>query len=162
MKLPQIRSYRSKDAPALCAVFFDSIRTTGLRNYTEAQVKAWAPEMPNPADFEARVNDGRMILVAVDDDDIPIAYGELEPDGHIDHLYCRSSATGMGIASALYDQMKKKACDLGMTRLRVEASEAARRLFLKKGFTEVKRQELLLRGVALHNYLMEKYLPNGN
>jgi hypothetical protein len=45
-----------------------------------------------------------------------------------------------------------------MTRLFVEAGEAARGLFLKKGFAQVKRREFLLRGVSIHNYLMEKLL----
>jgi hypothetical protein len=40
----------------------------------------------------------------------------------------------------------------------VEANEAARRLFLWKGFVQVKRRDFLLRGVSIHNYLMEKKL----
>jgi putative acetyltransferase len=45
-----------------------------------------------------------------------------------------------------------------MTKLFVETSEAARRLFLKKGFAQVKRRDFLVRGVSIHNYLMEKFL----
>jgi putative acetyltransferase len=45
-----------------------------------------------------------------------------------------------------------------MTMLFVEASEAARRLFIRKGFAQVKRRDFLLPGVSIHNYLMEKKL----
>lgn len=158
MKPMHIRPYNPKDAPSLCAVFFDAVRLTGLRDYSEVQVKAWAHEIPSPADFEARAGDGRIVLVAVDDQDNPVAYGDLETNGHIDHLYCRPALAGTGTASVLYDQIEQKARELEITRLFVDASESARRLFLKKGFTELKRHEFLLRGIAIHNYLMEKWL----
>jgi putative acetyltransferase len=139
-------------------VFFDAVRVTGLRDYSEAQVKAWAPVIPDANDFEARARDGRIVFVAVDESNHPIAYGDLEANGHIDHLFCRPETTGAGIASALYDRIEQKARELKMNRLFVEASEAARRLFLRKGFTELKRHEFLRQGVTMHNYLMEKSL----
>jgi len=162
MKPPHIRTYEPKDTAFLCGVFFDSVRVLGRRDYNEEQVKAWAPSMPDQANFEDRARDGRLVLVAVDESDAPIAYGELESNGHIDHLYCRPEVAGTGIASTLYDRMEQKARELQMTKLFGEASEAARRLFLAKDFTEVKRQEFLLRGVSVHNYLMEKWLSNAN
>jgi putative acetyltransferase len=50
-----------KDAAFLGVVFFDAVRKAGLRDYSEAQVEAWAPAMPNPARLEARAKDGRLI-----------------------------------------------------------------------------------------------------
>ena len=45
-----------------------------------------------------------------------------------------------------------------MPRLYVEASELARRLFLRKGFTVVTRRDFAVGGVMIHNYAMEKRL----
>lgn len=154
----RIRPYESKDAPFLCAVFFNAVRVVGLRAYSEEQVEAWAPMALDPVAFEARARDGRLVLVVVDDSDVPVAYGELERNGHIDHLYCRSEVSGTGVGSALYDQLEENARERRMAKLFVEASEVARRLFLAKGFTEIRRQEFRLRGVLLHNYMMEKWL----
>ena len=39
-----------------------------------------------------------------------------------------------------------------------EASELARRLFERKGFAVVERQDMVIRGVAIHNYRMAKAL----
>jgi putative acetyltransferase len=156
--LTNIRPYQPKDAALLGAIFFDAVRKAGVRDYSEAQVVAWAPSIPGRTWFEARAADGRWILVAVNKADEPIAYGDLEPNGHIDHLYCCPEMIGIGIASALYDRLEQQARDRGITRVFAEASEAARRLFLGKGFTELKRRDLMLRGVKIHNYLMEKLL----
>jgi ribosomal protein S18 acetylase RimI-like enzyme len=67
-------------------------------------------------------------------------------------------AAGQGIASRLYDVMEAAARQQGITSLFTEASELARRLFERKGFTVVERQDLVVRGVAIHNYRMAKTL----
>jgi putative acetyltransferase len=46
----------------------------------------------------------------------------------------------------------------GITSLFTEASELARRVFARKGFTVVERQDLMIRGVPIHNYRMAKVL----
>jgi putative acetyltransferase len=155
----RIRQYRPDDAASIAAIFFHPVREAGLRDYSGAQVEAWAPEMPDAGRFDARARDGRVVLVAVDEDNEPIAYGDLEPTGHIDHLYCRPEYVGTGVASALYDELELKALALRLPKLFVEASEAARRLFLRKGFSEIERREFPVRGVMIHNYLMAKLLP---
>jgi putative acetyltransferase len=142
MGLTNIRFYEPKDAALLGAVFFDAVRTVGLREYSQAQIEAWAPVMPDPARLEARAKDGRVILVAVNEVDEPIAYGDLELNGHI---YCRPEVIGAGLASALYNRLEQQARERGMTGLFVEASEAARRLFMRKKFAQVKRRDFLLR-----------------
>lgn len=153
-----IRFFDSKDAPLLGAVFFDAVRQVGRRDYSQAQVEAWAPGVPDVARYEARARDGRLILVAVDEIDKPVAYADLEPNGHIDHLFCSPELIGTGVASALYDRLEQEAYAQDMHRLFVEASEAARRLFLKKGFRDLQRREFPVRGVTMHNYSMEKFL----
>jgi putative acetyltransferase len=44
------------------------------------------------------------------------------------------------------------------TRLYSEASEAARRFFLKKGLVVLHRRDFEVRGVAIHNHAVEKRL----
>jgi putative acetyltransferase len=46
----------------------------------------------------------------------------------------------------------------GIQRLFTEASELARRFFERKGFTVLERQDMILRGVPIHNYRMAKTL----
>lgn len=156
-----IRPYEPGDAAGLAAVFFAAVCRTGLCDYSAAQVEAWAPRVPDTAAVGARAGDGRLVLVAVNAANEPVAYGDLEATGHIDHLYCHPDFGRAGVASALYDCLERKAREQGMTRLFVEASEAARRLFLRKRFIEVRRRDFCLRGVAIHNYLMEKRLFPG-
>ena len=96
------------------------------------------------------------MLVAVNDADEPVAYGDVEADGHIDHLFCRPDAAGTGVTSVLYGHMEAAAVRRGLKRLYVEASEPARRFFLKNGFTVLGRRDFELSGVPIHNFAMEK------
>jgi putative acetyltransferase len=153
-----IRAYDPRDAADLADVFFRSVRQVALSDYTAAQVRAWAPE-PRTAEWaHGEASDGRLVLVAANADDRPVAYIDLEPNGHIDRVFCAPEAAGQGIASRLYDAVESAAREQGIRSLFTEASELARRLFERKGFAVVERQDLVIRGVAIHNYRMAKAL----
>ncbi len=156
----RIRAFRDEDAQALADLFHASVREAGIRDYTLEQVQAWSPAPPDPARYVQRGLEDRTFLVAIDDDGEPIAYGDLKADGHIDYLYCRPDFVGTGVASALYDELEVAARARGLSRISVNASEAARRLFLKKGFSVVQRNDLVRMGVVIHNYSMEKMLTS--
>ncbi len=48
----------------------------------------------------------------------------------------------------------------GISRLYVEASEPARRFFLRKNFVVLQRREFSLGEVPIHNFAMEKRLED--
>lgn len=150
-----IRQFEPSDANALAALFHASVRKAGIRDYSAEQVAAWSPSKPDP-DRYLRQAEGRTFLVAVDDDNRPIGYGDLEPDGHIDHLYCRPDVVGTGVGSAIYAAIEAAARLAGIALLFVDASEGARRLFERRGFGVDARHDCTINGVAIHNYRMSK------
>lgn len=153
-----IRPYRPEDAPQMARLFERSVRELGPLFYSDLQVKAWAARAPSAKRVAERNKDGRLCLVAVDRDEQVLAYGEMERDGHIDHLYALRSVAGTGVVSLLYDALEAEARQMGIERLYTEASEGARRFFLKKDFTEQARRDFEIEGVAIHNYAMDKHL----
>lgn len=154
----EIRLFRDTDARALAAIFFSSVRKIGGRHYTADQVAAWAPGVPDPDVFTRRASDGRTFLVALGESGQPVAYGDLEADGHIDHLYCSPEAAGRGVAKRLYEELEGDARSAGIAVLFVEASEPAKRFFQRQGFEPIGRNEFKLNGVEIHNYRMRKAL----
>jgi putative acetyltransferase len=128
------------------------------QHYSDEQVRAWSPAPPDPSRFIDRISDGRTFLVATAFDHAILAYGDLEENGHIDHLYARPDAAGSGVARLVYDRLEQAARDSGIERLFVEASEPASRFFAKRGFSIVERNDFELSGVPIHNFRMEKLL----
>ena len=98
------------------------------------------------------------MLVAVNEREEPVAYGDVEMDGHIDHIFCSPEVAGTGVSAILYSALEAAARAQDIGRLYVEASEPAQRFFLKRGFMTTERNDFDLNGVAIHNFRMEKKL----
>lgn len=154
----RIRPYEPGDAAALAELFQRSVRGLGPRDYAPAQVEAWAARGGTAEQAHARCTDGRTVLVAADLEGRPVGFVDLEADGHIDMLFCAPEAAGKGVAPALYSRLEAIARERGLRRLYTEASEAARRFFLRQGFAVAKRRDFEIGGVPIHNFAMEKTL----
>ena len=120
------------DAPALSALYRASVSMLGARDYSAAQVVAWASLAPAPARFHEKWADGRAVVVACAQSGGPLAFGDLEADGHIDYFYSAPVAAGTGAAGAVYAELERLARAARVARLYAEASEAARRFFLRR------------------------------
>ncbi|PVM88074.1 GNAT family N-acetyltransferase [Caulobacter endophyticus] len=153
-----IRPYRTDDAPSMARLYYDAVQALGPRAYSSAQVAAWAPAPLAPIDVLNRAADGRTTFVAADALDQAVAYVDLEADGHIDHLYCHPDFAGQGVASRLLEALIARARESGITALHVEASELARPVFERHGFTVAERRDFEVRGVSIHNYAMRRRL----
>ena len=153
-----IRAYEARDAGGVADVFYRSVREVAISDYTPDQVRAWVPEPLDVERSHLRSTDGRLTLVAADEQDQVVAFIDLEPDGHIDRLFCAPEAVGQHIASRLYAELEAAARAHGIGRLYTEASELARRFFDRKDFIVLERQEKAVRGVPIRNYRMAKTL----
>lgn len=157
-----LRPFREDDAAAVAALTLAAIRVTGSRSYSPEQVTAWAARHPGPERFIARAAQGDLIRLAVSAADEPLAYYLLETDGHLDMLYCHPDQTGRGLARLLLAEAELAARALDLTRLFTEASELARPVFARAGYTLLHRRDFTIphegREVAIHNYAMEKRL----
>ena len=151
-----IRTFVPEDTAALSDVFRRSIEELGPRDYSSKQVAVWLRRVPDTAALKRRLMDGRQVFVAVARK--PVGFIDLEMEGHIDLLYVMPDAAGTGVAAALYKTLEQAARLAGITRLYTEASEGARRFFMKQRFTVLHRCDFELSGVKIHNYAMEKRL----
>ena len=97
-----LRPYQPGDGPLLAALFYETVHTVNARDYTPAQLQAWAPspEAPDPEAWD-RSFQGRRALVAEAGGQIA-GFGDLDPKtGCLDRLYVHKDRQGQGVASAL-------------------------------------------------------------
>jgi GNAT superfamily N-acetyltransferase len=151
-----IRDYRHGDAAALARLFYETVHSVNLRDYSAEQVEAWAPEIPDPVIWHRRMIE-RCTLVAIQDGE-PVGFAELESDGHLDMFYCRNDVVGRGVGTQLHDAVEAKAVHLGLARIFTEASITARPFFERRGFRILGEQSVLRRGLSMINFRMEKHL----
>lgn len=157
-----IRPFCAGDAAALAALTLDAIRAVGSARYSPEQVAVWSARHPGPQRFLERTASGHSIFVAADSDDMPVAYALLEPDGHLDMLYCHPDHTRRGLADELLAHAEQQANSAAITRLYTEASELARPAFERAGYTVMHRRDFEISDgesrVPIHNFAMEKRL----
>jgi putative acetyltransferase len=153
-----VRPYRDSDAADLADILHRAVAIIGRRYYSAAQVEAWLSGPRDERRIREKNADGRKVWVAAGAGDRPVAYIDLEPDGHIDMLFCAPEASGRGLASALYRRLEAFARQQKLPGLFAEASEAAKPVFEHWGFTVVARRDFEIRSVPIHNYEMRKEL----
>ena len=83
-----IRAYEPRDAAGVADVFYRSVREVALSAYPTEQVKAWVPGRWDARQEHRRSGEGRLVLVASGEPGHVVAFIDLEPDGHIDRLFC--------------------------------------------------------------------------
>jgi len=151
-----IRPYQATDAASLTGLFRDSVRSIAARDYTTAQLHAWAPDVIDEGKFGHRCASKATWVAEVGG---RIAgFSDLEPDGHIDMLYVHPDFQRRGIARALLRHVEETARAKDLRRLYTEASITARPAFEAVGFRVIVPQTVALRGEVMTNYRMEKRL----
>ena len=151
-----LRPYRPDDAPALLTLFRDTIRRVNSRDYSPAQIAAWASDDIDTVVWFGRFND-RYVPVA-EEAGRPVGFAELEPNGHIDRVYVSADHQRRGIGRMLLDALIAEARRAGLARLFTEASITARPFFEAHGFVVLTPQVATCRGAEFINYRMERML----
>lgn len=153
----RIRDYEAGDAPEVVRLFYETVRSVNRADYSDEQVRAWAPGVPDADEWHSRMI-GRRTLVAEEGGRV-VGFAELEEDGHLDMLYVRKDAVGRGVGKRLCRAAEREALGLGLERIFTEASITARPVFEGQGFRVLHRNDLVVRGVEMTNFSMEKSLP---
>jgi putative acetyltransferase len=152
----RIRAFESDDAIALIDIFRSAVRVIARRDYTLAQVRAWAPDEMDVSAWAVR--GARQQTFVAEIDSVRVGFTSLEPDGHLDLLFVHAEHQRRGIASALLARVESAAREQGLTRLFTEASITARAFFERRGFRMIGPQRVSIRGQEFINYRMDKTL----
>ena len=152
-----IRDYEAGDAPEIARLFYETVRSVNRADYSDEQVEAWAPGVPDPDEWHARVVGGRTLVA--EEGGEAVGFAVLEGNGHLDMLFVRRDAVGRGVGRRLYEAAEQAAQGWGLGRIFTEASITARPFFERQGFLVVREQTVTVRGVPMTNFAMEKRLP---
>ncbi|MDN7464298.1 GNAT family N-acetyltransferase [Burkholderia gladioli] len=151
----RIRRAAPGEAPALLAIFQSSVRSLASRDYTPAQIDAWAPLAADAAWCEAwRRRVGANHPWAVEIEARLVAYADLQPSGYLDHFYVAADAAGQGIGAALMRHLLGIAREQGIDCVVADVSLRARAFFERFGFAVEREQCVSVRGVSLRNARM--------
>jgi putative acetyltransferase len=151
-----IREAVEDDFAPIGQLFFETIRTVALADYTPEQVAAWAPSVWSADEWRKRLA-GQVVFVAVEQE-LLVGFISIERTGHIDFLFVHKDRQRQGIASALLGRALDLARQWGLARVFTEASLTARPFFERHGFAVTRPEDVIRHGVTLRRFHMERKL----
>jgi putative acetyltransferase len=154
--LPQLamRPMLPTDVPLLAEIFRAAIEELTADDYSEAQQEAWAASADDEEAFGAKLAN-ELTLVATYGG-AAIGFAALAENRRIDMLYVHPAAAGQGAGAMLCDALEKLAAARGAKEITVDASDAARGFFQKRGFAAQSRNTVSLGDEWLANTTMTK------
>lgn len=156
-----IRPFRSDDVPVLFALFRDTVHRVNSRDYSPEQIAAWAPAEINAARW-ATLAERFAVVAEVDGEGA--GFADLEPDGHLDRFFVHADHQGRGVGTAMMRAIVEESERIGVPRLFAEVSITARPFFERHRFVVLGEQQVVVRGVSLTNFRMERQtrgIPDG-
>lgn len=146
-----LRPYRPSDCGELARLFYDTVHTVNLGDYTQAQVDAWAAGEVDLEGWNRSLLD-HLSLVAEEGAQI-VGFGDMDRNGYLDRLYVHHEFQRRGVAGALCDALEGQ---VSSPLFVTYASITARPFFARRGYRVVREQQVERRGVLLTNFRMEK------
>lgn len=154
-----IKAYDPTDAQATIEIFLRAIREVASKDYTPAQIAAWAKV--DDAEVWGQWRASRPTWLAMNGS-VPIGFADLKSDGCLDMMFVDPDHQGKGVAGLLLATVEAAARNQSLQRIFTEASLTARPFFERRGFVVVAAQQVEKRGQILANFLMEKTLAENS
>lgn len=156
-----VREYRDSDARSLADLYYDTIHRVNARDYSAAQIQAWAPlEARDDAAWKTRFAKTRPFVAELDDR--VAGFAELGSDGHIDCFYCRADCLRQGVGSALMGRIVRVARDGELREVHAAVSSTAKPFFESAGFEVLGEDSVTRRGVNIERFVMRLRLERSD
>ncbi len=153
-----VRAYRPDDAAATLEIFIRAILQGAASAYSLDQRQAWLGEAPRAPQWNHDRMNTRTFVA--ERGGVVVGFADVNTDGYVDRLFVHPAATRQGVGGALLRQVHRVAESEGLSRLTTHASEVARPVFEKAGFSVVHAESVSRGAVHLSRYFMERTLPD--
>jgi putative acetyltransferase len=159
--LRPLRPLSRDDLVQVIEVYRDAVLGQAPALYSPDQVVAWA-DQAGQTDLSGQLEAGNGLASCSADGATIEAFALLHPRDRLSLLYCRGRSSRQGRASALLEELECRSSQLGIGRLRTEASYLSRPLLERRGWRVEDREDLLIAGVPFSRFRMAKDLTGSS
>lgn len=149
-----LRPFVAGDIDAVVQLFRDTIHSVNAKDYTAAQLNAWAPEKIDKELWKNKLLEHYTVIAEYDG--IVCGFGDLHNKGYFDHLFVHKDYQGRGVATKILKDIEAHAVLTGVPTITVTVSITAETFFLKQGYIEIAQKEVEYNGQTFVNHLMKK------
>lgn len=153
-----IRSFEPGDKVEIYQLFYDTVHCINCQDYTEKQLNAWAPKVPDLSQWRKSLAKNYSFVAVDKNSGKIIGFSDLEENGCLNRGFVHKDYQRQAIGKALLDVCKEKAIALDIKKLFSDVSITAKPFFEKCGYVVEAIQTKELRGLIFTNYRMVKVL----
>lgn len=153
-----LRSFQLEDAAVVYQLFYETVHSVNLKDYSSTEVEAWVPStQPDLSKWGQRFLDQHTLIAEVNGQ--LVGFANLDEGGlNIDMVYTHKDFQGQGVATALVERLEAQARKNGAIAISLAASITARPFFERRGYRHIRDNEVERKGVVLRNFIMRKVL----
>lgn len=146
-----IRKYKTEDCAEICELFYNTVHCINAKDYTKKQLDVWATGSVDLKQWDKSFCEHLTIVAKINN--VIIGFGDMDKTGYLDRLYVHKDFQNQGIATAICDELEKS---INANKFTTHSSITAKPFFEKRGYREIKEQQVIRGGIELTNYVMEK------
>ena len=150
----RIRSYKASDIPAISRLYYDTVRQSDSRDYSDRQIEAWAPRVYPDTFWKQRLR--RCRVYVADEQGTVEGFATLDKTGYIDCFFVHYLWQGKGVGTRLLNNLEIAARKQRLKRLRADVSITAMPFFRKAGFRVIRLQKKIYRNCSFRQFVMHK------
>ncbi|MEG2338126.1 MAG: GNAT family N-acetyltransferase [Clostridium sp.] len=151
-----IRSYNEADLDKVINLFYNTVHSINIRDYSQEQVNAWAPETIDKIKWGESLLSNYSLVVEVNSQ--VVGFGDLEDKGYLDRLYVHKDYQGIGVGTMICNYLEEEARSQGHKSIEAHGSITAKPFFTSRGYNIIKEQQVEVKGVYMTNFIMVKKL----
>jgi len=145
----KIRPYVSGDIKTISKLFYETLHSVNVRDYTQEQLDAWAK------DDTVLAAHGDIFLnqytLVVEYDGLILGFGSIDKNGYLDMLFTHKNWQNKGVATLLCNELERP-----FDTITTFSSVSAKPFFRNRGYDVLREQEVERRGITLKRYEMIK------
>lgn len=147
-----VRTACQEDASLIGQLIYDTVRSINIRDYSQAQVEAWAPDAIIFSTY------AESFAYVVEEEGQILGFANITAEGYLNRFYIHHQFQGKGIGKLLLRAIEERTQSLHLEKMTTEASITARPFFISQGWVVVEQQTVDLRGLSFINFKMKKVL----
>ena len=148
-----IEKYKEKYYYEVISLFYNTIHSINIKEYSKKQVDVWASKNIDIKKFNKSLLEN-FSIVAIKNDMI-VGFGDINIEGYLDRLYVHKNYQRKGIGTLICDNLEK---NISYRKIITHSSITAKPFFKSRNYIIIKKQYVKRNNIYLKNYVMEKYL----
>ena len=151
-----IRLATANDLESILQLFQETIEVINANDYSSKQIEVWKNGAGRKQRWLEKIGLHHFLVAELNNQ--IAGFASISKEGYLDFMYVSKDHQRRRIATELYKALEQFARENQFSKITSDVSITAKPFFQKQGFIVLHQQEVLIDGVPLINYKMEKFL----